>query len=222
MLFRSYDRVERYDSSPAQLAEHYEKSGAKRIHIVDLNGAKDGKLSHIETLKEIRKQCSCEIEYGGGIRSLESVQNCFELGIDYVVLGSLLTKDFALSKQIIQRFEHKVIAGLDTKNNVLAIEGWRKAADQPLESLVNVLNTLPIESIIHTDIDTDGMLTGPNLNGLKQLCQKSKHPIIASGGVGSIEDVISVKELAKEGISGCIIGKAILSNKIPLQDLFQL
>jgi phosphoribosylformimino-5-aminoimidazole carboxamide ribotide isomerase len=215
-----YDQVDHYDISPEELVEKYEAAGAKRIHVVDLDGAKNGKLGNATVISNIRKRCKCLIECGGGIRNKDSVQGLLDLGIDLIILGSLLTKDFSEASRIISHFPKKIIAGVDTLDGKVAIQGWTEDSGISENDLINELNELPVESIIHTDIKKDGMMMGPNVESLVHFSTLSKHPIIASGGVRSIEDINHLQSFEKEGISGCIIGKAILSNELPLTSLF--
>ncbi|RAP33220.1 1-(5-phosphoribosyl)-5-[(5-phosphoribosylamino)methylideneamino]imidazole-4-carboxamide isomerase [Candidatus Marinamargulisbacteria bacterium SCGC AG-410-N11] len=214
-----YDQVDEYNITPSEIAKEYEKNGAKRIHIVDLDGAKDGSLCNLDTLKNIRSQVNCEIEVGGGIRNIETVETLFKLGIDYVILGSLLTKDTELAKTIIQKYPNKIIAGLDTKNLKIAIEGWEETSELPLTNMLKQLDSLPLNAIIHTDIARDGMLNGPNLDSLLYFANNSTHNIIASGGVSNINDITSIAKLETNQVIGVIVGKAILSGKIKLNTI---
>ncbi|RAP39213.1 1-(5-phosphoribosyl)-5-[(5-phosphoribosylamino)methylideneamino]imidazole-4-carboxamide isomerase [Candidatus Marinamargulisbacteria bacterium SCGC AAA071-K20] len=215
-----YDQVDTYDISPEALVEKYEAAGAKRIHVVDLNGAKDGKLTNAKVIQSIRNQSSVEIECGGGIRNQESVQSLLDLGINYIILGSLLTKDFEKASQLITTFPGKIIAGIDTVDGNVAVEGWIENSGISEDALLSKLNDLPLESVIYTDIKKDGMMMGPNVESLIQFASLSKHPIIASGGVSTLEDIALLKENESKGISGCIIGKAILSNSIDINLIF--
>lgn len=215
-----YDQVEYYDISPVELIEKYEEAGAQRVHIVDLDGAKEGSLSNFNIIKNIKSASNCKIECGGGIRSSESVNRLLDIGVDFVILGSLLTKNFKTAETIITQFPNKIIAGIDTLNGNVAVEGWIEDSGIKEDDLINQLNELPIESIIHTDISKDGMMAGPNIDSLVHFSNLSKHPIIASGGVSSSADVKKLSDLKKIGIKGCIIGKALLNKAIDLKSIF--
>jgi phosphoribosylformimino-5-aminoimidazole carboxamide ribotide isomerase len=216
-----YNQVSHYAYTPAELAKKYESFGAKRIHIVDLNGAKDGKLVNQEAIESIRSAVACELELGGGIRNKETAAHILSLGIDYLVLGSLLVKDFKAATDIISAFPDKVIAGLDFKNGELAVEGWLETSDVSLTTLLSQLEALPVNSIISTEISKDGMMSGPDLTGLTRLSKQTKLPVIASGGVSSPSDIDSLKDLQNDGIIGCIVGKAVLSGDIELSSLWR-
>ncbi|MBG90652.1 MAG: 1-(5-phosphoribosyl)-5-[(5-phosphoribosylamino)methylideneamino]imidazole-4-carboxamide isomerase [Actinobacteria bacterium] len=215
-----YNRVDHYHETPSEWAKKFAAHGAQRLHIVDLNGAKDKQLTNLDAIKSIRQSVSCEIELGGGIRSLESAQLLIDLGINYLVLGSLLTEDTPLAMQIIETFPGQIIAGLDIKNGNLAIEGWRSESNTPITTMIDALNDRPISAIISTDVERDGMLTGPNIEQLLCLAADSTHPIIASGGVHSIDDILALKNCESKGISGVIVGKAILSGTLDISTLF--
>ena len=213
-----YDKVNTYKENPVELALKLEQLGAKKIHLVDLNGAKSGKCENIEVFKAIRKAVSCKLELGGGIRSIDVTKELIDIGIDFLVIGSILIKDTFLATTIINKFPNKIIPGLDILNNKIAIEGWLKYSEITLNSILELLNTLPVPYIITTDIKKDGMLEGPNLNLLSSISKLSKTPLIASGGVTSLEDIDKLKKM--KNISGCIIGKALLSNKLPMEKLW--
>jgi len=215
-----YARVSYYDYTPAELAQYYEKQGAQRIHIVDLNGAKDGKLVNELAIRSIRSSVSCELELGGGIRNLKTADQLRSLGINYMVLGSLLTKNFEMAQSIITEHPNCVIAGLDFKDGQLAVEGWTESSVTPLSTLLSMLEKLPIESIISTEVSKDGMMSGPDIPGLTALCKATTIPVIASGGVSSASDIAALKRLCPEGLTGCVIGKAILSGDINLSDIW--
>lgn len=215
-----YNQVQYFDQTPGEFAGKFEKAGASRIHIVDLDGAKDSALINYETIKEIRKSVKCKIELGGGIRSLTDVERYFDLGIDFIILGSLLTKDLKTTNQIIEKYPKKIIAGFDARDGYVSVAGWTETSKLSVEDMIKNLNIEKFESIIFTDIATDGMMTGPNLKALDQISKLSPIPIIASGGIRDLSDIEAVSAMQKSGVMGCIIGKAVLSGLISLDKLF--
>ncbi|MCP4049130.1 MAG: 1-(5-phosphoribosyl)-5-[(5-phosphoribosylamino)methylideneamino]imidazole-4-carboxamide isomerase [bacterium] len=218
-----YNRVDYYDQyTPESLAGLYEDSGAKRIHIVDLNGAKDGKLVNLDAVKRIRASVSCKLELGGGIRSRETVKQLLDTGLDYIILGSLLIKSKDLAFDIIRSYPGRIIGGLDANDNMIAVEGWTESSNISVEAVLAELAEVPVASIIYTDISKDGMLTGPAVASLKKMAAITDIPVIASGGVSCIDDVVSLKALEHSGVSGCIIGKAVMTGKIDVRTLFSL
>jgi len=215
-----YDAVDHFNVDPHSLAQTFESEGASRLHIVDLDGAKSGSLVNLDTLKRVRESVSCEIQVGGGIRTLASCDQLFAIGINYIILGSILVKNPVLSKTIIQKYPNRIIAGIDLKDNKIATDGWLQTpgAESGVSQLISELNQLPIAGIISTDIDKDGMMSGPGLDSIKRLLSLSDHPIIVSGGVSNLSDIKKIKELAPLGVNGCIIGKAILTGALSLTD----
>ena len=215
----NYEDVQYYEKSPLEFAKLFESHGATRIHLVDLDGAKSGLPTNFDVIRSIREETSCEIEIGGGIRDIETAKKYIDLGVDFIILGSLLVKNPALAKQIITRFPNQVIAGIDSKNDQIATDGWIETSGVSTLELINQFASLPIESVIVTDIDTDGMLSGPNVHFLDKISANSSIPVIASGGVSCAEDINQLKSLNK--LYGCIVGKAILSELIPLKSLWK-
>lgn len=217
----NYNDVTQYTLSPTDYAKHFQDAGAKRIHIVDLDGAKSGSTENKSTIQAIRKAVDIEIEVGGGIRSLETAQNYFNSGINYIILGSMLINNFELAASIIHNFPNQVIAGIDTMNNQAATVGWTHQSGIDIADIINQINPLPIESIIHTDISKDGMMAGPNINSLKHILNLTHHHIIVSGGVRNESDIQDIRQFSKSGCSGCIIGKAVLSETLCLKTIFK-
>jgi phosphoribosylformimino-5-aminoimidazole carboxamide ribotide isomerase len=216
-----YDQVSRYDLSPGGLAKSFEEHGAKRLHIVDLNGAKDGSLVNVEAIRQIRDNCNLELELGGGIRNQETINTLKNAGISYFILGSLLVKNWDLAEGLITDNPNQIIAGIDAKDGYMAIHGWLEKSELKATDLAKKLNSLAIESIIYTDIAKDGMLSGPNIPELNEIATVSDHPIIASGGISSQEDIETLATLTETGILGCITGKAIYENKLNLNTLWK-
>lgn len=215
-----YERRTFYDQDPVALIKSFEAAGAKRIHLVDLNGAKDGTLVNLPIFERIRAASNVQLELGGGIRTIESAKKLIQSGIDFIILGSIFLKDFETSKKIINTFPNQVIAGIDTKKDYVAVEGWLETSHLHISDLIKQISNLPLESIIYTDIDKDGTLAGPNIESLKNIADISPYPIIASGGVGTFKDIEDIRKLKHKNISGIIVGKAILNGNIPIDGLF--
>ncbi|MFC1617507.1 HisA/HisF-related TIM barrel protein [Candidatus Margulisiibacteriota bacterium] len=185
-----------------------------------MDGAKTGKLVNLPVFQKIRKAVACKLDLGGGIRTIKSVETLLDIGIDYIVLGSILVKNTEIAFNIIEQFPNKIIAGLDLKDNAIAIEGWLEKSKVSLEVILKELEKRQIHSIIYTDVARDGMLTGPNLEGLKHMTSLTNIPIIASGGISSYQDIENVRKLEKSGVYGVITGKALLEGQIDILKLF--
>lgn len=214
-----YNQVQTYNQDPIELAKSYEKAGARRIHLVDLDGAKSGLPTNHKLFKKIKETVSCEIEIGGGIRDLDTAKSLIDAGIDYLILGSVLVKNKSISESIIAAFPNRIIAGIDEKNKHIAVSGWEEKSEMATDTFLAQLESYPLESIIFTEISRDGTLSGPDIARLKQITELSSKPIIASGGISCEADIDELAALNKPNLFGCITGKAILNGHIPLEVL---
>ena len=211
----------KYFDDPLQAAEHWYSFGIDRIHIVDLDGAKKGEsliLNIIESIKNKFPRVSLQV--GGGFRNKETIERAFNSGIDQIILGSLAAKDPVLFRDIASSYPDKIILGLDTKNDHVKSEAWTEDSGIYWIDLVKKFNDLPINSIIFTDIDRDGTLNGPNLEKITELTSITSLPVIASGGVSSLDDLIQLKKI--QGVSGVISGKALYENSFSLDEAINL
>ena len=213
-----YEDVSQYDKSPADMAQWYVAHGAQRIHLVDLNGAKDGQLRNAKAIEAIRRSVSVALDLGGGIRNLQTAKQVMDLGINELILGSLLVKAPLTALAIAEAYPHQVSAGIDAHGHQVATEGWLQSSQMTVDQLLDNLKDWPLKSVIYTDIARDGMLTGPNLDMLCHVAQCSAFEVIASGGVASVGDLQAIAGVP--GVVGAIVGKAILSGAIPIEEAF--
>jgi phosphoribosylformimino-5-aminoimidazole carboxamide ribotide isomerase len=210
------DSAKVYSSEPYELAKKFEEMGAKWLHIVDLNGAFAGEPKNIEQIEKIRKNTNLKIQLGGGIRDEETIKKYLDLGINRLILGSIAAKE---PEKVIDLAEKYPIAvGIDAKDGLVAIDGWGKTEGIKAMDLAKIYENSKIECIIATDISKDGTLSGLNIEFIKEIEKASKKPVIASGGVASKEDILTVKE---NKIYGVIIGKAFYEGKIDLQKILK-
>jgi len=207
-----------YSSDPREFAKKLEPIGF--IHLVDLDGAKAGRPINLETIKAIRQTVNCPLEVGGGIRDRASAKVLLDLGIDRIILGSIALKNKTLTKALVEEYGDKIVIGVDTKNGRVAAEGWLETSSTTGLALIMEMEKIGVKNIICTDIACDGMLTGPNLELYKELTAKTKLNIIASGGVGNIQDVTALKKI--KNLGGVIIGKAIYEERITIEELLNL
>ena len=214
----NYDEVTNFNSDPVKQAEIWESQGAKRLHLVDLDGAKTGEPINDSTIKEIKKSIEIPIQLGGGIRSIERAKELFGIGIDRIILGTIAIENPKLVKILSQEYPNKVAVGIDAKEGMVATRGWLKQSEISSLELARQLNDLELAAIISTDIATDGTLKGPNIQALREIAEISVNPVIASGGIGSIADLISLADLENEGIQGIIVGRALYDGSIDLQE----
>lgn len=208
-----YARSTIYDSDPVQVARRWQEAGASWLHIVDLDGAAAGYPVNAELIKGIRAATTLHIELGGGMRSLEHIEQALELGVDRIVLGTVAITDRALLQEAVGRWGERIVVGLDARDGWVAIAGWRETSRVMANTLAAELTTVGVQRFIYTDIARDGALVGPNLSALKEMRNATTRPLIASGGVSSLADL---RALAGLGVEGAIVGKAIYTGDVDL------
>lgn len=219
-LFKGdYDQMTVYSDNPLEVARDFESKGAKYIHLVDLEGAKDGTTPNIETVKKIAENTNLFTEIGGGIRNIETVEKYLNNGIDRVILGTAAVKDEVFLKEAIDRFGDKIAVGIDIKDGFVAIKGWTENSGIDPYEFTEKMQNLGVKYIICTDVSKDGAMKGTNLELYRELSKKFSINITASGGVSSIKDVA---ELRKMDIYGAIIGKAYYVGAIDLKEAIEV
>ena len=210
------DSAKIYSDEPWELAKRFEDMGAKWLHIVDLNGAFAGEPKNLAQIEKIRKNTDLKIQLGGGIRDEKTIKRYLDLGINRVILGSIAAKD--PQKVISLADNYPIAVGIDAKDGYVAIDGWDKTEGIEAKELAKIYENSKIECIIATDINKDGMLSGLNIDFIKQIEKASKKPVIASGGVAGVEDIEKVKA---NNIYGVIVGKAFYEGKIDLEKILK-
>ncbi len=202
-----------YSDNPEIVARDFESKGVKRLHIVDLNGAFSGKPENVNSIKNIVENSNLTVELGGGIRNLETIEKYLALGVDYVILGTVIVENKKIVKEACTRFPNRIIAGIDAVNGKVATKGWVNITDILAVDLAKEMEDYGIREIIYTDIARDGMQSGVNVEATYNLQSKVKIPVIASGGVKDLNDI---KKLKGKGIYGVITGKAIYEGTLDL------
>lgn len=205
-----------YSNDPAAFAKKWEDAGASWIHVVDLEGAKTGILKNLESLRKIRNGVKCKIQFGGGLRSLETIDSILKSGIDRVVVGTKAMDGEFLSNALVH-CGTRLAVGLDVKDGKVQTQGWLQN-DLGFEAALEKLNAAAVETVIYTDIQRDGMMRGPNMDGLKNVLKALKARVILSGGVSTMEDVKQCGALTYKNFDGMIIGKALYENQIDLKE----
>ncbi len=208
-----------YNTSPIDQAGKYKDHGFNNLHIVDLDGALTGNTVNLETIQEIVSKYDFKIEVGGGLRSLDSIKNYIDLGVEKVILGSAAIKNKEFLKEACDKFNNKIALGLDAKNGYLSVSGWKQNLNIQTVDFLNEVNDFGVSRLIFTDINRDGTKASPNFNETIKIADKSKCPVVISGGVSSIKDIKKAKELGNKNIEGIIIGKAIYDGDIKLDEL---
>jgi phosphoribosylformimino-5-aminoimidazole carboxamide ribotide isomerase len=209
-----------FSDDPVAMAKHWAAQGAKRLHIVDLNGAIAGRPKNERVIRDMIAAVGEQtaIQLGGGIRDLDAIESYLDAGVTYVIIGTAAVKNPGFLSDACYAFPGHVIAGLDAKEGKVAVEGWSKLTGHDVVDLAKKYEDYGIEALIYTDIGRDGMMSGINIEATLKLAQQLKTPIIASGGLNSIEDVQAIcQKLAPEGVIGAIAGRALYEGKIELQ-----
>lgn len=204
-----------YSDDPASVAKHWEDEGAELLHIVDLDGAIEGRSKNLNTIIDIRKAVTIPTQVGGGVRDMAAVSKLLSLGIERVVIGTSAINDPSFLKEACSRFPGQILVGIDVRDGMVAIKGWRETTALKAIDFAKDLEGLGVRTIIFTDIKRDGMLSGPNIESIKEFTRAVALPVIASGGVSSIEDI---KELMKLPLEGVIVGKALYTGSLNLRE----
>lgn len=201
-----------YSDLPLKVAKEWEASGASFIHLVDLNGALVGYTVNEEAIKEIVENINIPIQLGGGIRSIKDIENKLSLGINRVIIGTKAASDPGFMKEAISLFgPERIIAGIDAKDGIVAVEGWERLSSYNAVALALEMKNVGVETIVYTDIAKDGMMQGPNVHYTVEMVKETGLNIIASGGISSLKDLEILNE---HNVYGAIIGKALYENKI--------
>jgi phosphoribosylformimino-5-aminoimidazole carboxamide ribotide isomerase len=210
------DQSTTFGEDPAAMARKWVDAGARRLHLVDLNGAFAGKPKNYAAIKAILKEVGSEIpvQLGGGIRDLDTIEKYIDGGLRYVIIGTAAVKNPGFLKDACSAFGGHIIVGLDAKDGKVATDGWSKLTGHEVVDLAKKFENWGVESIVYTDIGRDGMLTGINIEATVKLAQALTIPVIASGGLGSMQDIENLCAVENEGIEGVICGRAIYSGDL--------
>lgn len=212
-----YSTVKVYNENPLEVAKEFEASGIRFLHLVDLDGAKSRHIVNHKILEDIARETTLQIDFGGGLKSLEDIQTAFNSGAEQITIGSIAVQDPGFCFDLISRFgPEKIILGADCKNRKIKTLGWLEESDRDVIDFILQYQQKGIQQVICTDIAKDGMLEGPSTDLYKDILDQISVQLVASGGISNIEDVHTMKAI---GCSGTIIGKAIYEGKISLDEL---
>ena len=205
-----------FSDSPAEMALHWRNQGARRLHLVDLNGAFAGVPQNFPAIKEIlaAEAKDISVQLGGGIRDLETIEKYLDLGLTDVIIGTAAVKNPEFVREACKEFPGQIIVGLDAKDGMVAIDGWATVTEHHVVDLAKRFEDDGVNSIIYTDIGRDGMMSGVNIEATVKLAQSVNIPIIASGGLTNLDDIHALCAVEKEGVSGAITGRAIYEGSI--------
>ena len=215
-----FAKEEIFNDSPLDQAQQFEKLGFDNLHIVDLDRTLDSDTSNLSSIKEIRKHTSLKIQVGGGLRTLKDIEEVLDLGVENIVMGTAAVTNTELLKMVVAKYPQKISVGMDVRKGFLALKGWTDQTKLLAADFVEQIKNYQIKSIIFTDIDKDGTKQGVNLEETVKLASLSSVPVIASGGVASMKDILSIKQT--NIIKGVIVGKAIYDGSINLKELAKI
>lgn len=215
-----FDAETVYSSSPLEAAQRWVNLGAKWMHLVDLNGAKTGFQENLEIIREIIESFKINFEVSGGVRSVETIEFLLGCGAKRVIVGTRSVVDKRFVKSIAEKFGDRIAVGVDASGGRVATDGWTHVTDIEAKTFAKDLEDMGVRTIIFTDTSRDGALKGPNFEAIEDLASSIKIPVIASGGISSLDDIKKVKNI--EGVEGCIIGKALYEGKFSLEDALKI
>ncbi|TJX13892.1 1-(5-phosphoribosyl)-5-[(5-phosphoribosylamino)methylideneamino]imidazole-4-carboxamide isomerase [Tissierella creatinini] len=214
----SYDNVTIYEKDPVKVALKWESMGAKILHLVDLDGARDGKRINESIVRDIVNNVKIPIQIGGGIRDTEGVELYLNMGVSQVIIGTAAIKNPSWLKEMIERYNDKIVVSIDAKNGLIATDGWESISNKKALDYIKELKDLGLGRIVYTDIEKDGMLEGPNFSIYEALQGEVDIEVIASGGVTTMTDINRLKDI---GLYGAIIGKALYDGKLNLEEVLK-
>jgi phosphoribosylformimino-5-aminoimidazole carboxamide ribotide isomerase len=210
------DKATIFNDSPKEQAMLFEQQGFKFIHVVDLNGAIEGKSINVDAVQQILRNVEIPVQLGGGIRTEEAVHSWLEAGVNRVILGTIALRDPLLVKNICRKFPGQIVVGIDANHGNVAVEGWVETSTISVVELAKKFEGAGVSAIIYTDIQRDGLLAGPDIDGTTNLAKQISIPVIASGGISSNADLSAIKNLSQYGVEGVIVGKALYNKKIDI------
>ena len=210
-----------YSQKPETIARKWEKQGAEWLHVVDLEGARTGILKNKGSLLKIREAVRCQIQFGGGLRKMEDIQDILKSGISRAVLGTKAL-DEMFFRRTIEAFGNKIAVSLDIRDGMVQTEGWLKSGQTTVEAALRLFNAFPLKTVIYTNIRKDGMLGGPDFTGLKDILAESHAHIILSGGIVSLADIRACTEIRQKNFEGAIVGKALYEKKFLLAEAIRI
>ena len=222
-----YTKSQVFNDNPAAMAQSWLEQGATKLHLVDLDGAKVGQpvnLAAIASILEMVKKTTTQpvqIQVGGGLRTEASVRQLLTMGVDRVILGTIAVEQPQLVKDLCQQYPQQIVVGIDARNGKVATKGWLENSEVIATDLAKQMQEFGVGAIIYTDIDRDGTLAGPNFDSLRALANSIEIPVIASGGVSSLRDLLNLLTLESIGVTGAIVGRAIYTGEVKLTEAIQ-
>lgn len=212
----NYDQAQVFNDNPAQMAKTWADQGATRLHVVDLDGAKQGESVNLAAIQSIVEALDIPVQVGGGLRTVASVERLFAVGVERAILGTAAVEDPELVTELCAKYPGRIAVGIDARYGKVATKGWLETSDVMATDLAQRMAQQGVAAIIYTDIHRDGTMTGPNLESLRELAATIDIPVIASGGVSSLSDLVNLVALEGLGVTGAIVGRAIYTGDVNL------
>ncbi len=216
-----YDQVTRFSNDPVAQALSWQQQGAQRLHLVDLDGARSGRPVNDRVVKAITAALAIPVQLGGGVRTSDRAEELLAAGLDRVILGTVALEQPELVEALAARHPGRIVVGIDARDGKVATRGWIEASSTEATELARRFSASPLAALICTDIATDGTLAGPNLGFLRAMAEASSVPVIASGGIGSLEHLLSLLSIAPLGVEGVIVGRALYDGRVELAEALQ-
>lgn len=215
------DQVTVFSENPSEIAQKWEQAGAKWIHVVDLDGAFSGKPKNFNVIKSIVDSVSCPVQLGGGIRNIDTVREYIGIGVKRIILGTAAFNDEEFLKIACTEFPNEIAVGVDTKEGKIAVKGWTEVIDKDTSLVLQDLKNAGVSVVLNTNIDRDGTMEGINIEAASEFIENSPIPVIASGGIATMEDLEKLSSIENLGIYGAILGKSIYTGSIDLEKAIQ-
>ena len=213
-----YNQASIFNDNPVEVARQWTAEGATRLHVVDLDGAKAGKSVNLSVIEAIAKAIDIPVQVGGGLRDREGVSRLLDTGVQRAILGTVAVEKPELVTQLCEEFPRQIVVGIDARNGKVATKGWLETSEVLATELARRMAKQGAAAIIYTDIHRDGTLSGPNMDALRELAKSIDIPVIASGGVSSLTDLLSLLSLEPIGVTGAIVGRAIYTGDVSLKE----
>ena len=215
------EKVTVFSDHPSEIAKEWEDAGAKWIHVVDLDGAFSGEPKNYNVIKSIVDTVSCPVQVGGGIRNIDTVREYVKMGVKRIILGTAAFSDQDFLRNACSEFPQEIAVGIDTKNGKIAVKGWTEVIDQGTQEVMRNLQEVGVSIVLNTNIDRDGTMEGINIDGAREFIEQSPIPVIASGGIATMEDLEKLASIEHLGLYGAILGKSIYTGSVNLKEAIQ-
>ena len=210
-----YSQKTKFADDPCEIAMRWQNEGGEFIHIVDLDGARNGEMPNFDLIVRIADQLNIPIEVGGGVRNMECVEKYLDNGVNRVIIGTSALSNPDFVKEAVSKYGERIVVGIDAKDGMVAVNGWEEVSTTSAIDLAKQMEKIGVKTIIYTDIATDGMLKGPNVQAMKEMTEAVSIDVVASGGVSSVDDIARLKDT---GVEGAIVGKALYTDALCLKD----